>query len=125
MKIESLLRRPGGTKVTLDGAVYHFKPGPDGREFAEVTNADHIRIFAAIPEGYRAYGVTHVVTNDAPADSPAPAPIAPVKTADVPRDLDKLDRPALAQLYEKFYGHRPPPRLGEAKLVAAIKASAH
>ena len=126
MRIESLLRRKSGTKVTLDGVEYHFKPEPDGREFADVTNQDHIGIFLSIREGYRLAG-------EAP-QAPAPAPIAAVKTDapvppmskdPVPADLDKLDRHALADLYEKYYGHRPAPRLGEAKLIAAIQASAN
>lgn len=126
MKIESLLRRPGGTRVTLDGVEYHFKPGPDGREFADVTNSDHIGIFASIREGYRVAG--------AETKAPEPAkPVAPdpqlnpsptyIDAATEPHrdDLDKLDRPALAELYAKRHGRHPAPRLSPEKIIEALR----
>jgi hypothetical protein len=114
MKIESLLRRPGGTKVTLDGVDYHFKPGPDGREYADVTNNDHIGIFASIREGYRIAG--------GEADAPKAAkPVAPESTAPASDNLDKLDRPALAELFAKRFGHPPAPRLSPAKIIEALR----
>jgi hypothetical protein len=114
MKIESLLRRPGGTKVTLDGVDYHFKPGPDGREYADVTNNDHIGIFASIREGYRIAGVE--------ADAPKAAkPVASESPAPASDNLDKLDRPALAELFAKRFGHHPAPRLSPAKIIEALR----
>lgn len=54
MKIESLIRRPFGTKVELDNIQYHFKPkDEDPRHVAEVQREEHIRSFLAIPEGYQ------------------------------------------------------------------------
>jgi len=54
MKIESLIRRPEGTKVELDNVLYHFVPkGQDARHIAEVEREEHIRSFLSIPEGYQ------------------------------------------------------------------------
>lgn len=126
MKIESLLRRKGGTKVTLDGVEYHFKPGPDGREFADVTNPDHIGIFASIREGYRVAGsetkAPEPTKPAAPASAPEPRP-AYIDGATEPHkdDLDKLDRPALAELYAKRHGRHPAPRLSPEKIIEALR----
>ncbi|UFM64240.1 hypothetical protein LOS78_01835 [Paracoccus sp. MA] len=53
MKIESILKRDGGTKVTLGTTRYHFKPDELDRHVAEVENPDHAKVFLGIPEGYR------------------------------------------------------------------------
>lgn len=54
MKIESLIRRPGGTKVDLDDVQYHFKPeGEDPRHVADVNRDEHVRSLLRIPEGYQ------------------------------------------------------------------------
>lgn len=55
--IESILRRPGGTQVELDGVLYHFKATNDpenlGRECCHIANAKHIQRLMGIPEGFR------------------------------------------------------------------------
>lgn len=53
MLIESKIRRANGTRVELDGVLYHFLPDDTGRHVCEVDNPDHVDIFVAIPEGYR------------------------------------------------------------------------
>ncbi len=53
MKIESILKRPGGTKVRLGADEYHFKPDELDRHVAEVENAEHAKVFLNVPEGYR------------------------------------------------------------------------
>ena len=54
MKIESIIRRAKGTKVTFDDTTYHFKPeDPKGPHVAEVKDEEHIERFLAIPEGFR------------------------------------------------------------------------
>jgi hypothetical protein len=124
MKIESLLRRKGGTKVTLDGVEYHFKPGPDGREFADVTNSDHIGIFASIREGYRVAGAETKAPEPVKPAAPAPQPSpAYIDGATEPHkdDLDKLDRPALAELFAKRFGRPPAPRLSPEKIIEALR----
>lgn len=128
MKIESLLRRPGGTKVTLDGVEYHFKPGPDGREFADVTNSDHIGIFTSIREGYRVAGGEAKATEAAKLAAPAPAPEARPAYIDgatepATEDLSSLDRVALANLYTKRFGRHPSSALGKTKLIEALRES--
>lgn len=57
MKIESLIKRKNGTRVTLDAPTrhYHFKPTEnDPRHLAEVTEASHISMLLRIRDGYRA-----------------------------------------------------------------------
>ena len=53
MKIESILKRPGGTKVTMGDSLYHFAPNEQDQHVAEVENPDHAKAFLNIPEGYR------------------------------------------------------------------------
>lgn len=110
MKIESLLRRKGGTKAEIDGVEYHFKPDKDGREYADVTNMDHVGIFASIKEGYRLVGDKEKISDPAVAEQ-----------AETPEDLDKLDRPALSSLHFKKFGSYPPPRLSAEKIIEALR----
>jgi ribosomal protein L12E/L44/L45/RPP1/RPP2 len=53
VKIECILKRAGGTKVTLGGTRYHFLADDQDRHVAEVENEAHQRVFLNIPEGYR------------------------------------------------------------------------
>lgn len=53
MKIESIIRRKGGTVVTLGGATYEFKPDESGRHVAEIDNIEHLGRLLDIKEGYR------------------------------------------------------------------------
>lgn len=56
MKLESIIKRDGGTKVLLDRTEYHFKPDsnfPTTPHLCDVNNKGHIRILLGIPEGYR------------------------------------------------------------------------
>lgn len=55
MRIECKIHRQGGTRATIDGVEYHFKPASadDPRHVAEVADEDHASRFLAIPEGYR------------------------------------------------------------------------
>ncbi len=50
MRVESLIRRPAGHVVTLDGEVYAFQPPTWA---TEVQTPAHVARFGAIPEGYR------------------------------------------------------------------------
>lgn len=50
MRVESLIKRPMGHEVAMDGVVYAFRPP----EWAcEVNEPAHVARFAAIKEGYR------------------------------------------------------------------------
>lgn len=53
MKIESILKRKNGTKISLGGIDYHFKPDEKGRHVANVTDQAHLAKLLSIPEGYR------------------------------------------------------------------------
>lgn len=52
MKVESLIRRKNGTKITMQGTPYHFRPDELGRHVADIINKSHLKKFLAIPEGY-------------------------------------------------------------------------
>lgn len=55
MKIESLIRRPGGSRVTIDGAVYLFEPEQEGGpHVARVDDPAHVERLLSVPEGFRA-----------------------------------------------------------------------
>lgn len=53
MKVESLIRREGGSLVTVGGVDYRFEPDESGRHVAVVTNPEHLGKLLAIREGYR------------------------------------------------------------------------
>ncbi|MCE7797859.1 hypothetical protein LWE61_15005 [Sphingobium sufflavum] len=53
MLIESIIKRPEGTKVEFDTKTYHFKPDDDGRHVAEVEETDHISRLLSIRDGFR------------------------------------------------------------------------
>jgi hypothetical protein len=91
--VECLLRRPPhGTKVELDGTVYHFKPDQDGREVAVIHNPAHLGKLLSISEAYTLFGVAskepdatalgldaganpvQITPEPAPAPEHAPAP---------------------------------------------------
>lgn len=52
MLIECKLRRDGGTKVTIDGTLYDFRPNEDGKHICDVSNKRHIVRFLSIDEAY-------------------------------------------------------------------------
>lgn len=57
MLIECLIKRAGGTHVTLEGKPYHFAPTQtDDRHLADVLIQAHAERFLAISEGYRYAG---------------------------------------------------------------------
>lgn len=118
MKIESLLRRKGGTKAEIGGVEYHFKPDANGREFADVTNPDHIGIFASIREGYRIVGEKEKSVRIDEVKQP-------ITAVDVvlPKNLEGLDRSELSGLHYKKFGSYPPPRLSPEKIIEALRAA--
>lgn len=69
--IESLIKRPGGSRVTLGHITYHFAPSPtDDRHTAVVVDIGHMQTLVAIKEGYRAVGI--VPANAVPVEPAAP-----------------------------------------------------
>ncbi|WRQ05513.1 DNA polymerase [Ralstonia phage AhaGv] len=55
MQIECILKRQGGTKVTLEGVEYHFAPLEDAAHVAEVESEPHVKRLLSIDEAYRPY----------------------------------------------------------------------
>ena len=53
MKIESIIKRPGGSQVKLGAIAYHFKPDELDRHVADVENPDHAKVLLGITEGFR------------------------------------------------------------------------
>lgn len=118
MKIVSILRRPGGTFITLGTVAYHFAPDEQDRHVADVTDPDHIERLLDIPEGYRAL-------EDEPAAA-APAVVAPTQAAEPQADAQATqatqERDALVAAYVAKHGKRPNGRLSIEKLRDAITA---
>lgn len=79
--IESLIKRPGGSKIPMGSVTYHFAPDDLGRHVATVSDTDHIARFLQIPEGFRLLGAVTAPT--APAAPPAP-PVGVVSTQAAP-----------------------------------------
>lgn len=102
MKIESIIRRPGGSHIPLWGETYHFvpTPAPSGPHVAEVNDPEHIGRFLSITEGFR------VAKDQAePAPVPAPKSIAPF-VAPIP---DPIPVPAPAPQAPPFVAPDPTP----------------
>lgn len=109
MKIECILKRRGGTFASVGGVTYHFKPQPDGRHVAEVTDPAHIGRFLSIVEGYR-------LAEDVAAESEA------VETPDAEASpYDGLERDELVNLYIEKFGEKPPARIRREAIVNALK----
>lgn len=53
MKIECILKRKGGTEITLGATKYHFTPDELDRHVAEVSDETHINRLLSITEAYR------------------------------------------------------------------------
>ncbi len=139
MKIESVLKRAGGTKVELDGVEYHFAPQEDGCHVAEVVKRAHIDRFLAIPEGYRLYLPEEDGQEAAPV-APVVAEVAPVVATVAPVVLEQdqdgdesdededgegdeteaLDRDALAAEFEAKFGKKPHYKWSVEKIQAAL-----
>jgi hypothetical protein len=120
VKIECILKRPGGTKAEIGGTEYHFEPQADGAHVAEVKDDAHIQRFLGIPEGYRIYKA-------AGKQAAAPEPATDDTTDDADDTLDgdlngdgvvddKDERIALAAAYEAKFGKKPNGRMSLATL---------
>jgi hypothetical protein len=103
-RIESKLRRVGGSIIPLDGIDYHFKPYTDGAHVCEVTNEDHADRFLSITEGFKLYRGEGTPADGSTA-APAPAPIEQpvIVTAAAPEILLGGDFPASFDIHGKTY----------------------
>lgn len=137
ISVESIIRREGGTRVTLGKMAYHFKPRPDGAHVAVVDDPRHVSRFLSISEGYRVYD-PDLVDEPAPAPFVTPLPPAaedegPVET-ETPEDeeteepeeplpsLEGMARPDLEATFLKEVGRKPNANAKDETLAAQIVA---
>lgn len=141
--IESIIKRPGGSTVTLGDIDYRFEPDHQGRHVAVVENPVHIDRLLSIREGFRL--LEAAPKGNAPAPVPAgamqAAPVAPAIQPSEPEgdegrgdDADKepegaadgaLEDMSLAQVREVFkveLGRNPSPKSIKETLIAQIEA---
>jgi hypothetical protein len=103
MKIESLIKRPNGTRVTLEGTKYHFVPtADDQRHLANVTIQGHIDIFlsngafaAADKKSQPEATKPAPEIQAAPPAAPAPEAAAPAAPAETEQNGAPTDTPVL------------------------------
>lgn len=136
MKIECILRRSGGSHITIGAAEYQFAPDAEGRHVADVSDEDHIDRLLSIPEGYRLLRsstapVAPVVDEVPPAAVlPAGGTIATVAetdggetAADSTVTTEALDRDALVIEYLKHFGRKPHHKLSAQKIADELNAA--
>lgn len=122
MQVQSLLTRPGGTKVEIGGKEYHFEKNEQGEEVCEVSDAYALhRLVNEIPLGFRLHGADAGKKVERPAKEAAhvahPLNKTPVsKKSTEPEhmvitkpdgeqiDLMELDRDALAAILQGEFG---------------------
>jgi hypothetical protein len=96
MKIESLIRRPHGTKVQLGNKEYHFTPDATGRHVADVHHDDHIE--ALLKHDY-AY-VEAVPAEDLKAGDGSTIVVPPKSPEEI---AEKAERAELEAEYERKF----------------------
>ena len=127
MRIESILRRPGGTRVTLGGVEYHFVPDADGREFCDVSNPEHAKILLAIPEGYRAAEAPKAAELPKMMELTTVEPLAPaeeVTTEEAPATEAPAtdDRDYWVEQYQARFGRKPHGKWSIERIRAELEA---
>ncbi len=121
MKIESILKRPNGTTIELDGVNYHFKPESGvvaAPHICEVEEPGHLAILLAIPEGYRIYippATAETASEPAPAARTVVAPESSATTMPVAGVVTTDAKPP---------AHPAPAAAGAKPLTAAQKKKA-
>lgn len=126
MKIICKQRRASGTRVTLDGETYHFKPqskASDAPHVAEVDNDEHVQRLLAITEGFApAEGEGEKVEKLVAASNE----LTELEERAIPKafSIDELTFEELRAEYKVCYGRAPPPLATHetiAKKVAAYR----
>lgn len=125
MIIESIIKRKGGSVVTIGAATYHFKPDADDRHIAPVTDPDHLARFLQIPEGYRLVGTVAMPQAPASADlAPAsvesPEPPMPEVTPGKP--LEDMTDEELRATFKLEIGRVAPPKTRMETMIEQIQA---
>lgn len=130
MKVESKIKRKGGSHVDMgDGTEYHFKP-EDGRHesphVALVPVKAHLKRLLSI-EGYDLFEPDAEpapepapVPNRVPVPDPTPQPQPAPEPAPMP--LAHMTETDLRALYEAELGKKPHHRAGVEKLIEEIEA---
>lgn len=98
MKIESKIKREGGSKILMGRTQYHFAPLPDGAHVAVVDDEAHQDRFLSITEGFRLYRGAEVA---APVAALAPAIPDPVAAPEIALGSDT--HPATFDINGKTY----------------------
>lgn len=143
--IESIIKRPDGSKIDFGSAIYHFAPDDAGRHVATVMDANHIARLLAIPEGFRLLGasaapapvvapaapvgiIQQPAQTQAPEPTPAPQP-APVQepvqqpAADtVAKPLNQMTDEELRATFKAELGRAAPPKSKTETMIAQIEA---
>ena len=138
--VESIIRREGGTRVTIGKMAYHFKPMPDGAHVCTVEDPRHLSRFLSISEGYRVYDPDLV---DEPAPAPFVTPLPPAAEDEGPGEtttpedeetnppeepaeplpsLEGMARPDLEATFLKEVGRKPNANAKDETLAAQIVA---
>lgn len=132
MKIERILKDPGGTTVALpDGTEYHFKPAAPGAPHIANVHEAHVRLFLAHPEAYRliegqAFPATPVPLQEPVQPAPAAlgaAPAEPVALKEPAGDLSALSDDDLRAEFERSVGRKPSPRAGRDTMISQIETA--
>ena len=105
MKIESIIKRDGGTRVHIGQKEYHFKPDAEGRHVAEVEDDEHAERLLSIEEGYR----------EASAGTDPASPMSPEEKALA------TERAALAEQFKLKFNKKPHPQMSIEKLREAVE----
>jgi hypothetical protein len=102
MQIESIIKRPNGSKITIGDTQYHFKPNADGAHVADVENDAHIARFLSITEGFKLYRPDQVVEQE------------------VEQYGGTNERHDLAEQYEAKFGKKPHHKMTVQKIKEAL-----
>lgn len=90
-RVKSLIERPGGTRINLDGIEYHFKDTPIGQTCL-MGHMPHVQRLAAIPEGFE------LVDMDAtPGEGAVTVPAPALGIMKPPSPVDPMLGSSLAQ----------------------------
>lgn len=121
MLIRSKIIRAGGTKVTLDGVEYHFKPEAedDPAHVCDVTNGAHQAQLLSIKDGF----AIHVQKTDEQKAEAKQAEEA-VKAAEKAAEddgLESMTRADLDKAFRELFERAPNSRATDAAVIAKIR----
>ena len=136
MLIESIIKREGGTHITLGGVRYSFMPDAEGRHVAQIDNPEHAAKLLAIKEGYRAIGDQEAPVE--PVSVPATEPAGDEATLQPQDDAEDDgaeaecqsddeapaadDRDAWVAKYQEKFGRKPHGKWSIERIRAELEA---